>query len=294
MEEGLFELHMDFDVGGDPARVYRALSEVIEAFDTLDGELLYVIGCEHVSTMELESIKIGSLKTVIRNILRDLPDDDIRNLDLKRLVGHFLVKAKYKFLRWCEETGSDISIPKLEVLSGEIVNLANDIDIKGTALKPNKAKLLTAANQLGEALGHLEAKDRLFYLCESSRVEVQVNFEADSDYIIELLTARTEKRSSHGSFLVKKPDYLGRSKWDLKSGGRVISVSIKDLVWLAKFHEQDVNVKPGDSIHGELTQITHYDESGCVILERFELDKISEHYSPRSLQQVELAIDEST
>jgi hypothetical protein len=47
---------------------------------------------------------------------------------------------------------------------------------------------------------------------------------------------------------VKKPDYLGDSKWELRHGKRAISAKIEDVLWLKQFQGRQVDVRPGDAI----------------------------------------------
>lgn len=43
---------------------------------------------------------------------------------------------------------------------------------------------------------------------------------------------------------VKKPDYLGSSKWDMRHGKRAISVRINDEVFLQQFQDRKIDVRP--------------------------------------------------
>ncbi|MFT4701363.1 MAG: hypothetical protein ACI9ND_002556 [Yoonia sp.] len=47
---------------------------------------------------------------------------------------------------------------------------------------------------------------------------------------------------------VKKPDYLGSSKWDMRHGKRAISVRINDEVFLQQFQDRKIDVRPKDAL----------------------------------------------
>jgi hypothetical protein len=49
---------------------------------------------------------------------------------------------------------------------------------------------------------------------------------------------------------IKKPDYLGQSKWELQFDDRIREAKILDDVWLRKFQSRDEDVRPGDAIKG--------------------------------------------
>ncbi len=69
--------------------------------------------------------------------------------------------------------------------------------------------------------------------------------------------------------IVKKPDYLGQSKWDLRYGKKAITAKINDDVWLANFQNRTEDVRPGDALD-------------CIVEIEigygFDNEPISEHY----------------
>ncbi len=64
-----------------------------------------------------------------------------------------------------------------------------------------------------------------------------------------LAIARTiEQPSAEMILAVKKPDYLGTSKWDLRHGKRTIQAKIEDEDWLRRFQNRQEDVRPGDAL----------------------------------------------
>ncbi|KQS56016.1 hypothetical protein ASG17_08220 [Brevundimonas sp. Leaf363] len=88
-----------------------------------------------------------------------------------------------------------------------------------------------------------------------------------------------------GSLLtVKKPDYLGRSQWQLKFGDRTVRATIADQIWLARFHSREVGLQPGDAIKIDGEYSLQLDKSGAPISERVIVKRVyGVEYQPYSI-----------
>ena len=75
---------------------------------------------------------------------------------------------------------------------------------------------------------------------------------------------------------VKKPDYLGDSKWDLRHGRRSITTKIEDTAWLRRFQSRSVDVRPGDALRCEV-RIDHlYGYDNELLSERYTVIRVLE------------------
>ena len=79
-------------------RVFDAASALIDALDSFDKAVVVSIGGKIEPTMVLEDVQSGSLKVVLKNVLLGIDDEALKSGDWKRLVGTFLLKAKYSAL----------------------------------------------------------------------------------------------------------------------------------------------------------------------------------------------------
>jgi hypothetical protein len=78
------------------------------------------------------------------------------------------------------------------------------------------------------------------------------------------------------TLIVKKPDYLGQSKWDLRHGRRQISANIADAEWLAAFQSRKIDVRPGDALHCLVNIEHHYGYDNELISETYVVTKVTE------------------
>ena len=63
-----FVLKIDYEKDSPrPSRVFRAMSELIEGFQSLDNNLVQAFPVKVSPVLLLEDIQVGSLRTVIKN-----------------------------------------------------------------------------------------------------------------------------------------------------------------------------------------------------------------------------------
>lgn len=277
-ERDVFEIIVNFEVGGDPNRIYKTMVNLIESFRSLDGTLAEMVGIEIVDSLSLESIQNGSLKTIIRNIIEDLPDEDLRDFNVNRIIGFYLVKCKYAVLKWCQETPKLESPEQVKILEGELLKIAEESNINKIPAYtlPDRMKLLTNITSIQNSTKSLGDNDSVYFSsCEGNSL-VSNGIEISESIVSEVLTSEIVEQRNRAILKVKKPDYLGKSKWLMKYQGHNIDVTISDLEWLDKFQNKEVPLLPGDSLKGQLLQIISYGHDLEVISIQYYLEIIDQ------------------
>jgi len=223
-EKDVFEIVVDFEVGGDPNRIYRTMVDLLESFRGLDGTLTEMIGIEVSDSLSLEGIESGSLKTIIRNLVEDVPDNDLRELNVKRLIGHYLIKSKYAVLNWCQETPRLDSLEQVGILEGELLKIAEESQINQIPAysPPDKVKLLTDITSIQKSTQYLGNNDSVYFSSEEGVSKVSNGIEISDSIVKEVLTREVVEQRTPSILKVKKPDYLGKSKWLMKFQGHNI------------------------------------------------------------------------
>ncbi len=77
--------------------------------------------------------------------------------------------------------------------------------------------------------------------------------------IEDLLTAETLSSVSEMFLKIKKPDYLGDSKWEFRHGKSPINAGILDNNWLLRFRNREFALMPGDSLKARVRTEVKYD-----------------------------------
>jgi len=126
-----FEIYLDFKKSeGDPSRVFHAMGDVIDSLQELDSDLARIISPFYQPTLVLDNVESGSIKAKIRDVVKDIPDDAIKESSIKKILGHFLLKSKYQVLKWCEDKSSIENIEDIRELEGTLVKIAEDTEAK--------------------------------------------------------------------------------------------------------------------------------------------------------------------
>jgi hypothetical protein len=273
-----FAFEIDFKRGeGSASRVFLAINDFIRGCEQIDAELAHGIDTSIETVLVLEDIEAGSIKVWLRNILRAVEDDALKTLDWKRAVGKYLVHAKYVIIRWLDDESSPKSLP---ALAREIAEIAAETDVRHLPdyQAPSPKALLDAARDFSAAKNQLVPGDKAAYIPRDGEpLEINLSVRWDIKDIEAMAVRETVEFPVATMILpVRKPDYLGDSKWELRHGKREISAKIEDVEWLKRFQRRRVDVRPGDALRYDV-RIEHlYGHDNELLTERYTIVRVNE------------------
>lgn len=254
MDNNQFEIYIDYDKNADkPERVFLSLAKLVSEFSSFDSLICDSLSIQVNSKIVLDKIENGSVKAFFRQAIECIDDEPLSNLDIKGIIGHVLVKGKYKLLDALKET------PEKQVV--DIKQLQNDIfestkDIKVSPLQVNKyippIKLAKCLDGVNTAFGHLTANDRVKYITKDNSLDTKFNPTFSMAYEKTLLIEQNMINTYKVILIVKKPDLLSDSQWSFKYKDKPINAKIEDEDWLTKFHNREVLIQSKDSIECDL------------------------------------------
>jgi hypothetical protein len=283
-----FAFEIEFQRGeGSASRVFLAINDFIEGCERIDTELASTIDAHIETVMVLEDIEAGSIRALLRNVLRSADDEALKKLDWKPAVGKYLVKAKYAIIRWIDDDSTPRNLP---ALAKEIQTIATETDVRHLPdyRAPSPGALLDAVRDFQRVKERLTPGDRALYIpAEGEPVEMNLSIRLNIDDIEAMAVKETMIFPVAPMILaVKKPDYLGDSKWELRHGKRTITAKIEDMAWLKRFQRREIDVRPGDALKCEV-RIEHlYGHDNELLSERYTivrvLDVLADSYRQRS------------
>ena len=277
LSDEYFEIRIDFAPNeGDASRVFLAMGDMIESLQSLDRDLLSQFAVELEAELLLEDVERGSLKAKLRNLVKDVPDDALQNAEWKKIIGHFLIKAKYAFLHWTEEHDSIEDRSALEPLEGELLAAARESDVlRIPAYRAiSQERLLTNVRDVSHATRRLSEKDYASFESSVGSARFNRNLAVSDETIRDLLTQEVKESVSDQTLLVKKPDYLGQSMWSFRYQTHSIDAKILDTEWLDSFHTQRVSLQPGDALRVTLREVFYYGHYGEIVSAHYEILKV--------------------
>lgn len=280
---GGFEIVINFSPNeGDPARVFKTMSGLIESFQDIEKHLISTIDLSLNANLVLEDIEKGSLKAKFRDLIEGIPDEALQNYEWKKIIGHFLLQSKKSILVWCADKNEVKSIESVKALEGELLQLAEETKLKNfPAYAPIPVEtLLSDISKVQDSLQYLEGDDQATYKFDNEEIGLNRDLIISNEVVREVLTQEIIKSSTTKILKVKKPDYLGQSMWGFVYDGRAIEAKITHEEWLIEFQSRKVDVKPGDSMKVILYEEISYGYEVEVVHRHYEIEKVFEIIKP--------------
>lgn len=269
-----FALEIDFTPGSElPARVFRTMAALIEAVDFIDYALLQSIHPSIRPTLLLHQIEAGSLRTWLVRALEMIEDDALKKLDWKAIVGSFLVKAKHKAIDYLNERPTIRSRDEILGLREELFALAQQTQVLQIPMYTPIPPLAVAESirLLSDATASLQKGDGAKYITRYSVSTFNLDFHVTPERIEELLTKEAITNTVSMTLKVKKPDFLGDSKWEFKHDGKPLEAKMLDAAWLSRFRARIVPIRPGDALCAVVRTCLKYGHDGEVIASHHEV-----------------------
>ena len=273
----LLTIHFPAD-SANPQRFFAAASECIDALQACDKMLLKSFPTSIQPVFVLEQVQNGSLKIWLRQFLEAVDDDALKTLDWKPAIGKYLVKGKHLLLKRLEGRKGLPPSEVLRTVADELHELAKESD----ALRlPAYARLTEVdiaeqAKIISSSLSRLRPGEYISLGGDDGEAVIDADFSVTDEDINNLLVSQTLESVREIILMVRKPDFLGESKWDFRFDRKPMSVSIADKDWLSEYQKGKKDIRPGDALRVNMKESVSYDASGEVVSVECEIVKVLE------------------
>ncbi len=261
----VFCIEVDFErnSSGSPSRVFEAMGGLVHAFETLDIHLAHAVHEELKTHLILTDIEPGSIKTWLRTAFLDIHDEDIMQHGWKAFTRAFMVKAKHLILKFLAANELDgVSIKDLQDKIHHMAEETNARKIPSYGMVKRGA-LVDFCDATTEAVSALSENDSAKYIGLGEESKISGEHPISEETKEEILIQESSESELDLVLPVKKPDYLGQSKWEFKHEGHKIEATLHDKDWLEQFQEGTILLSPGDSLSARVKlQITEGFEKG--------------------------------
>jgi hypothetical protein len=270
-----FGIEIDFKLGvGDPSRVFRTMSDLINALQDLDRALIGTIDTKLEPILLLEDVETGSIRAWLRQSIEALNDDTLK----KAVVGNYLLKSKHIIIDFLKERTEITDASQVAELETRILAAAEETDVKKIPVyvPPSRQKLLQGMDAISGALSPLIPEDKATYLSSQGNTNFNKSFHIAPDEIQDLITSEIIENPYAMIMKVKKPDFLGESKWEFKHDNRVIDAKMADEQWVADYHAGKMDIRPGDAIRAIVLVSVRYGLDREVLSTQYTIQKVHE------------------
>ncbi|MGI9105866.1 MAG: hypothetical protein ACR2G4_06420 [Pyrinomonadaceae bacterium] len=256
-----FYIEIDFQKGkGNPSRVFRVMSDLIDALQSTDQSLIKSIGAKLEPVLLLEDVESGSVRAWLKQAIESIDDEGLKEADWKKIVGAYLVRSKYLIINFLDKKTDIKGTQEIEALERDINKLAEATDVKRIpAYQPiSREALVRDIAKINEALAPLNDDDKAILVAGEEKADFNLTLHIAPETIEDLITSETIPSVAEMILKVKKPDFLGTSQWELRHDNRTLLAKILDEDWLKRFQAGEVLVKPGDAIRGQVVTEVKY------------------------------------
>lgn len=291
-----FAIEIDFKPGeSDPTRIFRAAIALIQEFSEFDREIARGIDSRLTSTLLLEEVEEGSIKIWLRTALRAIDDDSLKSGDWKKIVGYFLFEAKYKLLRYLEAEGAQVTedASGLEVLRSELTVEAQKLDLGTIPIPtiPPRSFFIIQIVQISSAMQTLRQDETVVLEGpRGERVNVSRSLRMTQDDVERLTVAQAPSYDSEVVLPVKKPDFIGESRWEFILANHAIEAKMLDFDWLEQFRKQRVPLLPGSMLRVTLRQSISVGFDQERLGTRYFIIKVHEVINPPDITNLQLSL----
>lgn len=272
-----FELMLKFARGSrDPSRVFFGMGEYIDSFTFIDSCLLSSFDAGLSTHLELQDILPGSIRTIVRRILNAVDDSALKSGNWNQVLGIFLHNAKHSLLRWCNES-TQVTDPIVVTAQVDEINaLAAQTDLHHIpSYRPYTPQMLIQGVQgLQDAGRILQVSDTVLYRACGQEIAVNRTISFSPNVLAEFMSPEKTHNRVKAVVVIKKPDYLGDSQWELRYEKRAIRAHIKDIDWLVSFRNRQFEIKPGDALRVIMEVDVVLDDNGRPQEPRYEVVEV--------------------
>lgn len=291
VDDSVFGIKIDYRRNSEnPGRVFAAMSRLIDAAQTIDRDLAMALDLNIEPVLLLEDVQSSSLIAWLRSkIVARSHSDRVSENDASS-VGRYLVRGKGAFMRYTNNRPGIRSREDVRELRNTLQDLAAQV--------PNAPQLVVSVipetriianlDHLGQSMSLLDSDDQVTYLAPDGEVPVNNSFRVDEDAVERFLARDRIKNRNEMIMKIKKPDYLGSSRWEFRHEDRIIEAHVRDEKWLDRFHARHEIIRPGDCIHGEVETEVVYGFDGEVLKVKYDVVRVLEILQTDGWSQQEL------
>ncbi|EIJ36965.1 hypothetical protein Thini_4491 [Thiothrix nivea DSM 5205] len=272
------------------------MTRLIESIEEIQDKLTFSLSVDIRTELLLEEIKTGSLLTWLSaetTYPENKPEIKIDKNNNKK-INNYLQRGIEKIVDFTSRRDKINSIKEINDLQDDLYNMASDTDIKNIPAYSKIAEkdIMEFLLKTNEASKTLSKDDEIFFIFDNGAKKYNKEFSITKESIEELLIQSQKEDLEFLELKIKKPDYIGDSKWEFMYDDKIIDVKVDDHNWLKKFRNQEFALRPGDSLLALVMVKKFYNHNSELIKTTYRLDEVRKIIrQPSPLKNMELNLN---
>lgn len=249
-----FELNLEFEGNKNPSEAFIQLAKLYEKLIDFDKHIAYNISVDSKVEYDLVDIEFGSIKTKIKQIFINIPDDVLKDvLNPSAWFGHLLVYVKHRLLKSIEN--NELTSKK------DLDKITNDINLNIKKLAPknlmilevNNYYVLNTINDITTQTKKLKKNEAFSFKSKKGIAKIDNRNFVDMPKILKEMGDETFQQERVEILKIKTMDLLSdNTYWKLIREGKTVDVKILDADWLEKYHNRQFIIQPNDNLKLQL------------------------------------------
>ncbi|HWB27299.1 MAG TPA: hypothetical protein VG738_17615 [Chitinophagaceae bacterium] len=202
----LFEINLLFKNSKNAIEAFSQMAKVYQALNDFYKRVIRNISPNLICEYGLENVEFGSLKTRLNQLLKAIPDDILKELELKKVIGYFLIKIKYWLIKLLADEKEIISSSQLQKVSDKVNNEIKLIgeNYKLIVTQINNYIILNAVDDITKEVYSLKEKELLEYRSNAGNAYLAKGVFVDKAKILTELGQRTLTNDTTEILKIKK------------------------------------------------------------------------------------------
>jgi len=274
-----FAIEIDFDkTRSRPAEIFATLGSMTEAFYQLDANFAHSIDAKAAFDQRLDRLEEGSIVTWLIEQLIHPDDRPLGDRPSESAVLQYMDRARMTVLQDLEKVDRIDNSQSVVGIGNKIDRIADELGVKKSLAykQPAALPLAQAIHDVADSANRLAPNEIARCIGGSGEAPIPRGKIVSLEAIRDDLTEQTLSHEIDMVLKVKKPDYLGQSRWEVKHGSHPIDLSIEDKLWMDRFHNKQVILTPGDAIRATVRVTSRYSATGELIDENYQALRIQE------------------
>lgn len=260
-------IQFDKELEENPERVFEAMALFVKGFNELQSAFMHGFGSEIEFHSALSRTREGSCIADIAHHIQE----KVRSLSLNDIWTGIYIGLE-------DAISKPRVIDKEEDISEFITEVTNVVDIKAATEKhftshpnPDPLRVANALKTISDGVRKLSENDSSEIARNDNFREINKSFSFPRNPS-ELFNKSISAYPAKEVLIIKKPDYVGNSKWEfisLKRKSKPILAKITHDDWLKRWRNHEVQFWPGDGLEVEIItrvtkskgkQVPHYED----------------------------------
>ena len=200
-----------------PAKAFRIMGGVIDAFTRFDQDLLNICGADLKAIAVLNDLHLGSLVSWLGNKLTQTDDQDIGDLGLSRMIENFLARSKHHVLEVLDNKKGKIESSDISNILARINQESQDSGVSKLPFYSEipVSKLIDNVRNIQNQIVDLDKDESVIIRTDIGQIYMNPDAHVGEDLYEELVVTKILNDITVLYLKVKKPDYLGDSQWEI-------------------------------------------------------------------------------